>query len=66
MFPMHLLLIEILNHVSIRANCLYIPVAPYLLRIITSPSIVNTLRHGKSILVNNVKNQNKIELSRKY
>ncbi|RNF22229.1 nucleolar complex protein 2 [Trypanosoma conorhini] len=39
MFPMHLQIIEILNHVSLRADGVFIPVAPYLLRILTSPSI---------------------------
>ncbi|KAG8347056.1 putative Noc2p family [Trypanosoma vivax] len=39
MFPMHLQIIEILNHISIRADGLFIPVAPYLLRILTSPSV---------------------------
>lgn len=39
MFPMHLQVIEILNHISSRADGLYIPVAPYLLRILTSPSV---------------------------
>ncbi|KPA78678.1 hypothetical protein ABB37_06278 [Leptomonas pyrrhocoris] len=39
MFPMHLQVIEILNHIASRADGLYIPVAPYLLRILTSPSV---------------------------
>ncbi|KAG5503734.1 hypothetical protein JIQ42_05957 [Leishmania sp. Namibia] len=39
MFPMHLHIIEVLNHISRRADGLYIPVAPYLLRILTSPSV---------------------------
>ncbi|CCW64910.1 unnamed protein product [Phytomonas sp. EM1] len=39
MFPMHLQIIEVLNHISIRANATYIPVAPYLLRILTSSSV---------------------------
>ncbi|KAG5507691.1 hypothetical protein JKF63_06640 [Porcisia hertigi] len=39
MFPMHLQIIEVLNHISSRADGLYIPVAPYLLRILTSPSV---------------------------
>lgn len=39
MFPMHLQLIELLNHIASRSDGVYIPVAPYLLRIITSPSI---------------------------
>ena len=39
MFPMHLHVIEMLNHISSRADGLYIPVAPYLLRIITSASL---------------------------
>ncbi|CCW69573.1 unnamed protein product [Phytomonas sp. Hart1] len=39
MFPMHLQIIEVLNHISTRANAVYIPVAPYLLRILTSPSV---------------------------
>ncbi|KEG14172.1 nucleolar complex protein 2 [Trypanosoma grayi] len=39
MFPMHLQIIEILNHISLRADGVFIPVAPYLLRILTSPSI---------------------------
>lgn len=38
MFPMHLHVVEILNHLSTRAEGLYIPVSPYLLRILTSPS----------------------------
>ncbi|KAH9589060.1 Nucleolar complex protein 2 [Trypanosoma melophagium] len=43
MFPMHLQIIEVLNHISIRADGVFIPVAPYLLRILTSPSL--TLDH---------------------
>ncbi|KAK7199043.1 Noc2p family [Novymonas esmeraldas] len=39
MFPMHLMVVEMLNHVANRADGLYIPVAPYLLRILTSPSV---------------------------
>nr|CCC94286.1 conserved hypothetical protein [Trypanosoma congolense IL3000] len=39
MFPMHLQVIEVLNHISIRADGLFIPVAPYLLRILTSSSV---------------------------
>ncbi|KPI83829.1 hypothetical protein ABL78_7134 [Leptomonas seymouri] len=39
MFPMHLQVVEILNHIASRADGLYIPVAPYLLRILTSPSV---------------------------
>ncbi|GET87877.1 hypothetical protein, conserved [Leishmania tarentolae] len=39
MFPMHLQIIEVLNHISSRADGLYIPVVPYLLRILTSPSV---------------------------
>jgi nucleolar complex protein 2 len=39
MFPMHLQVIEILNHIASRADGLYIPVAPYLMRILTSPSV---------------------------
>lgn len=39
MFPMHLQVIEILNHIASRADGVYIPVAPYLLRILTSPSV---------------------------
>ncbi|ORC92757.1 nucleolar complex protein 2 [Trypanosoma theileri] len=43
MFPMHLQIIEVLNHISIRADGVFIPVAPYLLRILTSSSL--TLDH---------------------
>jgi nucleolar complex protein 2 len=39
MFPMHLHVIEMLNHISARADGVYVPVAPYLMRIITSPSL---------------------------
>ncbi|CBH16398.1 hypothetical protein, conserved [Trypanosoma brucei gambiense DAL972] len=39
MFPMHLQVIEVLNHIALRADGVFIPVAPYLLRILTSPSI---------------------------
>lgn len=39
MFPMHLQIVEVLNHIASRADGLYIPVAPYLLRILTSPSV---------------------------
>ncbi|CAJ1021583.1 Noc2p family, putative [Leishmania lindenbergi] len=39
MFPMHLQVVEVLNHIARRADGLYIPVAPYLLRILTSPSV---------------------------
>lgn len=39
MFPLHLQVIEVLNHISGRADGVYIPVAPYLLRIMTSPSV---------------------------
>ncbi|EKG02673.1 hypothetical protein TCSYLVIO_006298 [Trypanosoma cruzi] len=39
MFPMHLQVIEVLNHISLRADGVFIPVAPYLLRMLTSPSI---------------------------
>lgn len=42
MYPMHLQIIEVLNHISIDADGLFIPVAPYLLRILTSPSIALT------------------------
>lgn len=39
LFPMHLQVIEILNHIASRADGTFIPVAPYLLRILTSPSV---------------------------
>lgn len=39
MFPMHLHILEMLNHISTRANGVYIPLATYLLRIITSPAL---------------------------
>ncbi|EPY27202.1 nucleolar complex protein 2 [Strigomonas culicis] len=39
MFPMHLQIIEVLNHIASRTNGVYIPVAPYILRILTSPSV---------------------------
>jgi nucleolar complex protein 2 len=39
MFPMHLHVIEMLNHISARAGGVYVPVAPYLLRIVTSSSL---------------------------
>lgn len=39
MFPMHLHVLEMLNHIAARADGVYIPVAPYLMRIITSPSL---------------------------
>lgn len=39
LFPMHLQVIEVLNHISSRSEGTYIPVAPYLLRILTSPSV---------------------------
>ena len=39
MFPMHLHVIEMLNHITSRANGVYIPVSSYILRILTSPSL---------------------------
>lgn len=39
LFPMHLQIIEVLNHMSTRASGCYIPVAPYLLRILVSSSV---------------------------
>eukprot|EP00796_Vickermania_ingenoplastis_P001850 gene1850-1129_t len=39
LFPMHLQIIEVLNHISSRSDGIYIPVSPYLLRILTSPSV---------------------------
>lgn len=39
MFPMHLQILEVLNHIASRADAVYIPVAPYLLRILSSPSV---------------------------
>ncbi|EPY32513.1 nucleolar complex protein 2 [Angomonas deanei] len=47
MFPMHLQLIEILNHISSRSGGVYIPVSPYLLRILTSSSISLTRSSAK-------------------
>ncbi|TPP55196.1 Noc2p family protein [Leishmania donovani] len=46
MFPMHLQIIEVMNHIASRADGLYIPVAPYLLRILTSPSVA--LSHAQN------------------
>lgn len=40
LFPLHLQVIEVLNHISARSEAgTYIPVTPYLLRILSSPSI---------------------------
>eukprot|EP00744_Colponema_vietnamica_P003828 GILI01005807.1.p1 GENE.GILI01005807.1~~GILI01005807.1.p1 ORF type:complete len:656 (-),score=244.80 GILI01005807.1:176-2143(-) len=39
MFPMHLHILEMLNHISTRANGVYIPLTTYLLRILTSPAL---------------------------
>lgn len=39
MFPMHLHMIEMLNHVASRSGGVYIPISSYLLRILTSPAM---------------------------
>ena len=39
MFPMHLHMIEMLNHITSRAGGVYIPISSYLLRILTSPAM---------------------------
>eukprot|EP00758_Cryptobia_borreli_P009006 Tbor_TRINITY_DN5438_c0_g2::TRINITY_DN5438_c0_g2_i1::g.24251::m.24251/K14833/NOC2; nucleolar complex protein 2 len=39
MYPMHLHVLEMLNHITSRANGVYIPLTPYILRILTSPSL---------------------------
>lgn len=39
MFPMHLHLLEMLNHISSRADGVYIPISSYILRILTSPAM---------------------------
>lgn len=47
MFPMHLHVIEMLNHIASRSG-VYIPVAAYVLRIITSPSCaLNSVQGSK-------------------
>lgn len=49
MFPMHLHVIEMLNHITSRANGVYIPVSSYVLRIITSPSLsLENVKDGMS------------------
>lgn len=46
LFPMHLQVIEVLNHIASRSDtATYIPVTPYLLRIISSPSVSLSLHH---------------------
>ncbi|CUF39419.1 Hypothetical protein, putative [Bodo saltans] len=39
MFPMHLHMIEMLNHITTRADGVYIPISSYILRILSSPSM---------------------------
>ena len=51
MFPMHLHVLEMLNHISQRAG-VYTPVSNYLLRLLTSPSLS---LEGKSLHTGNVK-----------
>eukprot|EP00331_Platyophrya_macrostoma_P032912 CAMPEP_0176440898 /NCGR_PEP_ID=MMETSP0127-20121128/20861_1 /TAXON_ID=938130 /ORGANISM="Platyophrya macrostoma, Strain WH" /LENGTH=668 /DNA_ID=CAMNT_0017825543 /DNA_START=42 /DNA_END=2048 /DNA_ORIENTATION=- len=48
MFPMHLHMLEMLNHISSRADGAYIPVASYLLRILTSPAMSLGKESGSS------------------
>lgn len=49
LFPLHLQVIEVLNHIASRSESgTYIPVAPYLLRILSSPSVSLSSRGANS------------------